>query len=263
MRLPHRLFVAKHLADLSFIINAEKSVLSLVRNITFLSLSLDSISFTAHLSEERVKTIRVCLALFPLHKAVSFRLWLRLLGLMASAILVVQLGLLFMREFQRWVASFRLVPVRHGAYNGNGGMCAGIIPMATSCFSDSGGAHGSRAVPEGGHYRHEPVQLGRCLRSVISERPLEQLLIIWRSWPFLRRHQVLVRMDNTTKLAYINHQGELCSRQLHTLTCRLILWSSEHFLSLRATCSGLRIRERICDPEALRYMATGLCIQPL
>lgn len=36
------------------------------------------------------------------------------LGLMASAILVVCLGHLHMREFQCWVASLRLDPVRHG-----------------------------------------------------------------------------------------------------------------------------------------------------
>ncbi|KAK5920946.1 hypothetical protein CgunFtcFv8_024694 [Champsocephalus gunnari] len=34
---------------------------------------------------------------------------------MASAILVVRLGRLHMREFQRWVAALRLDPVRHGA----------------------------------------------------------------------------------------------------------------------------------------------------
>lgn len=47
------------------------------------------ISFTASLSVERVKAFRACLALFRLHRTVRFRLCLRLLGLIASAILVV------------------------------------------------------------------------------------------------------------------------------------------------------------------------------
>lgn len=34
---------------------------------------------------------------------------------------------------------------------------------------------------------------------------------------------------------YINRQGGLRSPQLHTLAHRLILWSSVHLLSLRAT----------------------------
>lgn len=40
---------------------------------------------------------------------------LRLLGLMASAILLVPLGRLHMREFQIWVAACGLDPVSHGA----------------------------------------------------------------------------------------------------------------------------------------------------
>lgn len=99
--------VMKHLADLGFIINTEKSVLSSVQHISFLRLSLDSITFTARLSEERVKMCRACLGLFRPHKAVSFRLSLWPLDL------VVQLGRLFMRHFQHWVAS---LPVYHGAW---------------------------------------------------------------------------------------------------------------------------------------------------
>lgn len=37
-----------------------------------------------------------------------------LLGLMASAILVIHLGHLYKREFRRWMASIRLDPVRPG-----------------------------------------------------------------------------------------------------------------------------------------------------
>ncbi|KAK5921139.1 hypothetical protein CgunFtcFv8_024866 [Champsocephalus gunnari] len=71
--------------------------------------------FTARLSAERVKAFRACLAHFQPRKYVLFRSCLRLLGLMASAILVVRLGRLHMREFQHWVAALRLDPVRHGA----------------------------------------------------------------------------------------------------------------------------------------------------
>lgn len=52
---------------------------------------------------------------------------------------------------------------------------------------------------------------------------------------FLDGHHVLVRTDNTTFVAYINRQGELRSLQLHMLAHRLIVWSSRHFLSLKAT----------------------------
>lgn len=53
--------------------------------------------------------------------------------------------------------------------------------------------------------------------------------------PFLWGHYVLLGMDNTSKVEYINRQGGLRSRQLHTLARKLILWSDVHLLSVRAT----------------------------
>lgn len=53
--------------------------------------------------------------------------------------------------------------------------------------------------------------------------------------PFLRGQNVLVRTDNTTVVAYVNRQGGLRSRRLHMLAHRLIVWSSTHLSSLRAT----------------------------
>ena len=44
----------------------------------------------------------------------KFRTCLRLLGLMASALVVVPLGCLHMRPVQRWVASLELNLSRHG-----------------------------------------------------------------------------------------------------------------------------------------------------
>ncbi|XP_076137379.1 uncharacterized protein LOC143119644 [Alosa pseudoharengus] len=53
--------------------------------------------------------------------------------------------------------------------------------------------------------------------------------------PILRGHHVLVRTDYTTVVAYVNKQGGLRSRHMHTLAHRLILWSSTQLLSLKAT----------------------------
>ena len=121
----HTRILVRHRFDLGFVINAEKSMLSPARDIIFLGLSLDSVTFTARLSAERVKTFRACLAFFHPGKSVQFRLCLRLLGLMASAILVVHLGRLHMREFQLWVASCGLDPVRHGAQRASGRCATG------------------------------------------------------------------------------------------------------------------------------------------
>ncbi len=50
----------------------------------------------------------------------------------------------------------------------------------------------------------------------------------------LRGEQVLVRMDNTATIAYINRQGGLRSRRMSQLARHLLLWSPKHLRSLRA-----------------------------
>lgn len=242
----------KHLVDLGFMINPEKSVLSPVQKIIFLGLSLDSVSLTARLSAVRVKAFRACLSRFNLHGSVTFRLCLRLLGLMASAILVVRLGRLYMRDFQRWVSSLRLDPVRHGARR--------VTVSAQCVMALRRWRHPAflvKGVPTGPILSRKVVTTdasmsgwggiceGRCVRGVWS-RDLQRshinylelfavFLTLRRFLPFLSGHHVLVRTDNTTTVAYINRQGGLRSRQLHMLARRLILWSSKRLLSLRAT----------------------------
>ncbi|XP_075948857.1 uncharacterized protein LOC142951249 [Anarhichas minor] len=105
--------VIKHLTDLGFNINWKKSRIEPTQCTEYLGLKINSLSYRVTLTEARVLSLTHCLSLFRLWKAVSFRLCLRLLGLMASVISVVQLGLLKMRAFQRWVAALRLCPRRH------------------------------------------------------------------------------------------------------------------------------------------------------
>ncbi|GAA6090398.1 uncharacterized protein LOC117958235, partial [Tachysurus ichikawai] len=52
--------------------------------------------------------------------------------------------------------------------------------------------------------------------------------------PDLRDCHVLVRMDNTAEVSYINHQGGLRSRPLYKLARAALLWSRDRLLSLRA-----------------------------
>lgn len=52
----------RHLADLGFVVNREKSVLTQRQEITFLVLMLNSFTYTACLSAERVDTFRCTLA---------------------------------------------------------------------------------------------------------------------------------------------------------------------------------------------------------
>ncbi len=52
--------------------------------------------------------------------------------------------------------------------------------------------------------------------------------------PFLRRCHVIVRTDNMAVVSHINRQGGSRSCTLNRLAFRLLLWSQDKFLSLRA-----------------------------
>ncbi len=102
-----------HLVRLGFKINQPKSCLTPAKEIVYLGLRLNSVMFRAFLSEDRIKTFHSCLSLFQRGRSVSFRMSLRLLGLMASTLSVVPLGQLRMRDFLNWTASQGIRPKSH------------------------------------------------------------------------------------------------------------------------------------------------------
>lgn len=87
-------------------------------------------------------------------------------------------------------------------------------------------------------YEGRIVKGAWCATLLCSHINFQELSAVFLSLkcflPFLRGHHVLVKTYNTTTAAYINHQGGLCSCRLHNLARRLILWSCNRFLSLRA-----------------------------
>ncbi|XDV52760.1 hypothetical protein PO909_021427 [Leuciscus waleckii] len=71
----------------------------------------------------------------------------------------------------------------------------------------------------------------------------------------LQGRDVLVCMDNTATIAYINHQGGLLSRRMMQLACHLLLWSQKHLRSLRAIYVP-GVLNRVTD-ELLRAVLLG------
>lgn len=248
----HTQIVLSHLRDLGFVVNTAKSVLQPSQSIAFLGLTLDSVSYVAHLSPERVRTFKDTLARFTPGSRVSYGLCLRLLGLMASVLLVVKLGRLYMRGFQLWVLELKLDPVRHRmrtvlvsaqcalalrVWKRRGILTEGVsmgTVMTRKVITTDASLTGWGGVFEGRPVNGVWSPRLRCAH--INYLELMAVVLALRHFlPFLRGHHVLVRTDNTSTVAHINRQGGLRSRRLLALTRKLLLWSNVRLLSLRAT----------------------------
>ena len=99
----HRDMVLSHLSHLGLRVNWEKSKLTPGQRISFLGMELDSINMTARLTEVRVQSVLNCVSTLRRRTVAQLKLFQRLLGHMASAAAVTQLGLLHMRPLQHWL----------------------------------------------------------------------------------------------------------------------------------------------------------------
>ena len=99
-------------SDLGFIINTEKSHLIPSQVPTFLGASLDLRRGLARPSEERLLNLRQCVSLFLPAVVAPALAWLRLLGLMASMVDLVDFCRLRMRPIQLHLLSLYR-PIRH------------------------------------------------------------------------------------------------------------------------------------------------------
>lgn len=251
----HTRLAVDHLMALGFTINYERSVLQPAQAISFIGIALNSASYRACPSVDRVKKKKKMLShagIFQVGRYLPFRKCLQMLGLMASSLAVIPLGRLHMREFQRWVASLRLNRERHTHRHirvtadcaaalhcwrnptfltqgvSLGAVTARKVVTTDASLTGWGATHEGRAVSGSWDSRQRGAHIN-WLELLAAFLALRHFL------PLLRNHHVLIRTDNTTVVAYINRQGGLRSRPLHMLARRLIMWSSINLLSLRAT----------------------------
>lgn len=90
-------------------------------------------------------------------------------------------------------------------------------------------------------YKLHSHVMGRMVNRVWSLRVawahihILELQALRHCWVFFQGQHVLVKMDNSTVVAYINYQGTTYTLQLHRLAHKMILWSSISLLSLCAT----------------------------
>ncbi|CAM4735368.1 unnamed protein product [Leuciscus chuanchicus] len=175
-----------------------------------------------------------------------------MLGLMASASSVLQLGLLRMRPLQFWLKA--RVPRRAWAsgllrLKVNQKCIAALKPWKANDWYQSGVSLGTSssvkvvstdastsgwgALLEGRLFFGQWSEREKLLHiNCLEILPVDNALT--RFCPQIRGHHVLVRSDNMSVVSYINRQGGLRSRNLHRLTERLLVWAQRNLLSLRA-----------------------------
>ncbi|KAL0146452.1 hypothetical protein M9458_058244, partial [Cirrhinus mrigala] len=248
----HKCQLLEHLKRLGLTINVQKSKLRPMQNIAFLGMDLDSRSMRARLSQERMQSLISSLTSFKPGRVVVLKCFQRLLGRMAAAAVVCQLGLLHMRPLQLWLKS----RVPSNAWK-NGHL---RVLVTRECMQTLAPWFNTRMFEQG-------VSMGRVVsRKIVTTdasltgwgalcegRPaygtwtraqakwhincleLKAVFLALQGFlPLIKDRHVLVRTDNTTVVSYINHQGGIRSRSLQRLAERFLLWADRNLLSIRA-----------------------------
>ncbi|XP_049458675.1 uncharacterized protein LOC125904989 [Epinephelus fuscoguttatus] len=217
----HLSLTLSHVQALGFSVNLRKSSLILSQQFSFLGLETCSVSNRACLSEHRVAAFHRCLAQFRLGRKLRFRTILQLLGMMASMIAVVPLGLLKMRALQRWTQSHRLCAPRHlqRRLTISPSCMLALLPWREPSLLQQGSPigrvsfrkvvstdaslRGWGALCEGAAVRGVWTSV-QCRLHINHLELLATFLALRHFRPVLTGHHVLIRTDNTTVVSYIN-----------------------------------------------------------
>ena len=243
--------VLSHLENLGLALNREKSCLIPSQRVEYLGLVLDSSLLRAVLTLRRTVVLMDSFSQLTVSKHITVKCGRRLLGLMAAASQVVPLGLLHMRPLQRWLARHKVSPHEDGLraipvssiclpavawWTTSLGLREGV-PLGPGCSRVTITTDASEAG-WGALWENHPArgQWGPFWRG--THINLLELEAVYRALvyflPVIQGRHVLVRTDNSTVVAYINHQGGLRSWSLHDLTHKILLWAHAQGVSLKA-----------------------------
>ncbi len=206
----------------------------------------------AVIAPERALAIQKLAATFKSDTARPLKVFQRMLGLMAAASPVLQLGLLRMRPLQRWLKP----RVPHNAWHHGRlhirvnqacvtaltpwknprwmekGVAMGLVhtrKVVTTDASNTGWGVLCEGKPTFGHWsKTESGFHINCLEMLAVCRACQFFL------PDLIGRHVLIRSDNMSVVSYINHQGGVSSKRLFMLAERLLEWAQLNLRSLRA-----------------------------
>ncbi|KAI2647034.1 NLR family CARD domain-containing protein 3 [Labeo rohita] len=219
---------------------------------TYLGVVWDSTTMQACLSPARIESILAAVARVKEGRSLTVKQFQQLLGLMAAASNVIPFGLLYMRPLQWWLKTkgfsprgnpLRMIKVMRRCLRAldmwrkpwflNQGLVLGAPCRRVTLATDASLTGWGGAVISGrpalglwsGRYLSWHIN---CLEMLAVFRALKFFL------PDLRDRHVLVRIDSTAVVYYINHQGGLRSRPLYKLAHHILVWSQDKLFSLRA-----------------------------
>ncbi len=206
------------------------------------------------ISPERALAIQKLAATFKSDTTRPLKVFQRMLGLMAAASPVLQLGLLRMRPLQHWLKP----RVPHNAWR-HGRLHIRVNQACVTALTPwkNPRTHKCEGKPTFGHWsKTESGFHINCL----------DMLAVCRACQFFQpdligRH-VLIRSDKMSVVSYINHQGGVSSKRLFILAERLLEWAQ---LNLRSSAQSAHLpgrqKERICYLGAMSPQRSGCSIR--
>nr|WPK86714.1 NLRC3-like protein 49 [Sebastes schlegelii] len=241
-----------HVSQLGLTVNYTKSNLTPSQRVDYLGMTLDSQSMRAFLSPKRVEAILQLIGCFQRGRVLKYGLFLRLLGMLTAASMVIPPGLLSLRPLQIWVNGLHLDPKWHRgrSVRVSNSCCRTLKPWRSKVYLTTGVPLGvipsRREVVEtdasflgwGAVWQRRTIKGRWSVQQRLEHINVLELRAIYLALrhflPVLKDRHVLVRTDSTSAVYHINHQGGTRSRHSLRVSQQLLTWAFPHFLSLRA-----------------------------
>lgn len=236
---------------LGFIINHEKSCLIPKTRCKYLGFLLDSVTMRVELPENKKLLLLSQMKIFKKKKKFKIRDFAQLVGSLVACCPAVEYGLLHCRLFER--AKVRALNSNEGSFDAMMSMPGFVqrdwdwwmraIPLANraikeykfikTIFSDAS-LSGWGAFCEGESANGLWDETERSLH--INHLELKAALLALKCFAAdLRDVEILLKVDNTTTMAYINRMGGVRFAGLHDLACEFWSWCEERRLWVHAT----------------------------
>ena len=249
--LGHSQIVLDLCMRLGFVLNEEKSDLIPSQTFLYLGMQFDTVSWTISPSPQRILRLQETLLLILSLQEAPARVLASLLGMMESMSLLLPLGRLHKRQFQRFFLKewgllgknwSRQIPLDDQCVSAvaqwqdkswlNQGVPIAPPQHQEILFTDASqvgwGAHMGDLTASG--------QWPHCLAQ--AHINLLELEAVWMALKqFVKAAEgkhVLLNTDNTTVAAYVNKQGGAHSFTLSKRTESMLLWCQEHNILLSA-----------------------------